>query len=218
MRTNNEYYLTVEGETEKWYFEHLQKLINEDDTIPSTVKFNIKVGQTIHKAAKSISAPFKVKAFHICDYESNHPEHTKKFDYILQQLKTSKDINRNVLYELGYTNFSFELWIIVHKCKQQNLITHRKNYIKGINNAYNEIFEFIDDYKEEKNFKRKILAKIELKDVINAVGNGKEIRKRREENQDKYSFYGKFKYYIDAPDMTIHSCVEQVLKDCEIIK
>lgn len=38
------------------------------------------------------------------------------------------------------------------------------------------------------------------------------------ENGDKYNMYGRFKYYVEAPDMTIHRCIEQILKECEIIK
>lgn len=218
MKSNNAYYLTVEGETEKWYFQHLQKIINQDDRITATVKFDIKVGQTIHKRVKSIPAPFGAKAFHICDYESNASVHRKKFKHTLEQLNTYKQINSKVIYQLGYSNFSFELWMMIHKNKQNSFIAHRKNYIKGINKAFKEKFEFIDDYKKESNFKKKILSKIELEDVIRAVENGKEIRKMQEENGNKCKCYGKFKYFENAPDMTIHNCVEQILSDCEIIK
>ena len=218
MRANKLYYLTVEGETEKWYFEHLQKLINQDESIPFTVKFNIKVGQSVHKSVKSIAAPFKVKAFHICDYESNDAIHIKKFKDILEHINTSKTINKNVLYELGYSNFSFELWIIIHKFKNPSLVVHRKDYIKDINKAYGEEFQFIDDYKKEKNFKRKILSKIKLEDVITAVENGEGIRKRHEDNNDKFNIYGRFKYYQEAPDITIHNCIKQILRECEVFK
>ena len=43
----NQYYLSVEGETEKWYFEHLQELINNSKEIPFKVSFDIKVNKSI---------------------------------------------------------------------------------------------------------------------------------------------------------------------------
>ena len=65
--------------------------------------------------------------------------------------KTYKKINKKISYKLGYSNFSFELWIILHKNQQMSLVSHRKQYVKGINKAFNEDFQFIDDYKQEKN-------------------------------------------------------------------
>lgn len=90
--------------------------------------------------------------------------------------------------------------------------------MNGINDAYNENFECIDDYKEEKNFKR-VLLKIGLEDVITAVVNGNEIRRMNEKNsKDNYRKYGQFEYYTENPDITINECVEQILRECGAIK
>lgn len=214
----NKYYLSVEGETEKWYFEHLQVLINNKEELLYTVKFDIKINKSIISRAKSISAPYKVKAFHICDYESNEEMHIEQFNKILKELKDVKKINKNLVYKLGYSNFSFDLWIILHKIQQIGAVSHRKQYVKGINKAFGEKFQFIDDYKEEKNFKR-ILSEITLEDVISAVKNADEIRKMNKENfQCNYRKYGQFEYYTENPDMTINECVKQILKECGAIK
>ena len=214
----NKYYLSVEGESEKWYFEYLQMLINNKKELLYTVKFDIKINKSIISRAKSISAPYKVKVFHICDYESNEEVHAEQFNKILKELKDVKKINKNLIYKLGYSNFSFDLWIILHKIQQIGAVSHRKQYVKGINKAFDEKFQFIDDYKEEKNFKR-ILKKISLEDVISAVNNANEIRKMNEEIfKCNYRKYGQFEYYTENPDMTINECVEQILRECEVIK
>lgn len=214
----NKYYLSVEGETEKWYFERLQNLINDKKELSYKVKFDIRISKSIISRAKSISAPYKIKAFHICDYESNSEVHTKQFNQILDDLKNVKKINKNINYKLGYSNFSFDLWMILHKKQQKGMVSHRKQYVEGINKAYNEKFQFIDDYKEEKNFKR-ILSKISLEDVITAINNGNEIRKLKEQNsKENYRKYGQFEYYTENPDVTINECVEQILKECGAIK
>lgn len=214
----NQYYLSVEGETEKWYFEHLQELINSSEEIPFKVNFDIKINKSIISRAKSISAIYSIKAFHICDYESNDEVHKLQFARVLEELKNVEKINRKINYKLGYSNFSFDLWIILHKKQQKGAVSHRKQYVKGINKAFNENFQFIDDYKEEKNFKR-ILKQITLEDVITAVNNANEIRKMNEENfKCNYRKYGQFEYYTENPDMTINKCVEQILKECGVIK
>lgn len=217
-KESNKYYLSVEGETEKWYFEHLQDLINSDEKIPYKVKFDIKINKSIKSRAKSITAIYKTKVYHICDYESNEDVHVEQFNKVLDELKNVKKINKELDYKLGYSNFSFDLWIILHKKQQISPVSHRKQYVKGINSAYNEKFEFIDDYKREKNFRR-ILSKISLDDVIRAVENGNEIRRLNEQNsQSKYRIYGKFEYYTENPDLTINKCVEEILKDCGVIE
>ena len=214
----NQYYFSVEGETEKWYFEHLQELINNSGEIPFKVNFDIKINKSIVSRAKSISAIYSTKAFHICDYESNEEVHRLQFERVLEELKTVRKINKKINYKLGYSNFAFDLWIILHKIQQKGSFIHRRQYVRGINRAFNENFQFIDDYKEEKNFKR-ILSKITLEDVISAVNNGKEIRKMNEENyQCNYRKYGQFEYYTENPDMTINECVEQILKECKVIE
>ncbi len=214
----NQYYLSVEGETEKWYFEHLQELINNSKEIPFKVSFDIKVNKSIISRAKSIPAIYPTKAFHICDYESNDKVHKLQFEKILEELRTVKKINKKISYKLGYSNFSFELWIILHKNQQMSLVSHRKQYVKGINKAFNEDFQFIDDYKQEKNFKR-ILKKITLEDVVLAINNGNKIRTMNKENsKQNYRKYGQFEYYTKNPDITVNECVEQILKECGAIK
>ena len=107
---------------------------------------------------------------------------------------------------------------LLNKKQQKGTVGHRKQYVNGINKAFNENFKFIDDYKEEKNFKR-ILKQITLEDVIFAVNNANEIRKINEENfKCNYRKYGQFEYYTENSDMTINECVEQILKECGAIK
>jgi len=216
MKNGLQYYLSIEGETEKWYFENLQKLINNSTDTKCRVKLIPKIQKSPLKYVKSIPNPFNVEAFHICDYESNDAIHVKQFDNTLQELKKSKKIRGNIKYELGYSNYSFELWMILHKVPCLSSLINRKHYLIGINEAYNEDFQFLSDYKSERNFKR-VLSKIELSDVIDAIYNAKEIR-----NSHKivgHTLVEKFgvKYYRDNPDLTIHECIEKILHSCGLI-
>ena len=216
-KISNEYFLSVEGETEKWYFEHLQNLINNTAELPRKVKFNIKINKSIISVAKAISPIYDTTAFHICDYESNEEIHQKQFNKVLKELKDVKTIKKKLNYQLGYSNFAFDLWIILHKQQQIAPVLHRKQYVNGINRAYNENFQFINDYKIEKNFKR-VLSQISLNDVIRAVENGNEIRLHNEQHANgKCRIYGQFKYYTTNPDLTINGCIEQILKECGAI-
>ena len=97
-------------------------------------------------------------------------------------------------------------------------VSHRKQYIKAINKIYQEKFQTLDEYKEEKNFKR-ILSKISLEDVKFAINNGNLIRQKNKEIQENnYKKYGKFEYFTENPDITVNECVEQILKECGALK
>ena len=46
MKKVNSYYFSVEGENEKWYCEHLQKLINNSEESVFNVQFIIKIDKS----------------------------------------------------------------------------------------------------------------------------------------------------------------------------
>ncbi len=209
------YYLSVEGETEKWYFEHLKYLINASPKSNPKVKWELKVRKSPYKYAKSITALYPTQAFHICDYESNDPVHVEQFKKVLKELKEARRIKKNILYELGYSNYTFELWMILHKIPYLTSVADRTKYLKGINTAYNENFQFLDDYKEERNFKR-LLSKIDIEDVIRAITNANAIRFYNEGARPLIENFG-FRYYKDNPDLTINKCVEKILRTCGLL-
>lgn len=79
MKKVNSYYFSVEGENEKWYFEHLQNLINNSEESIFNVKFNIKIDKSPLSRIKAINVPVyasqKLPVFHIVDYEKVHFQH-----------------------------------------------------------------------------------------------------------------------------------------------
>lgn len=83
-------------------------------------------------------------------------------------MKEVSKINNSLKYKLGYSNFTFELWIILHKKDLKGPLTDKKQYLKYINEIFDEDFKSLDEYKEEKNFKR-VVEQITLEDIINAI-------------------------------------------------
>lgn len=213
MKKCIEFYLSVDGDNEKWYFEHLQFLINNCENAKYKVNFNIKTEISPENFIKSITFAYPINAFHICDYESNEKIHTDHFYKVLKELRNSKRLKDIKYYDLGYCNLSFELWMILHKIPYNKLQTNRTKYIKGINKAFSKKYKVLEEYKKEKNFKS-ILSKIELIDVKTAIMNAYYIRKNNDTNICEYKELYKFKYYIHNPDITLHNCVEIVLKTC----
>ena len=216
LKETKKFTLTVEGETEKWYFEWLEKLINTNEDAEYKVSIIAKVQQNPSKFAKSQTSFSTPTIVHICDVESNEPVHKKKFLCILDQIDSANKLGKRIKYNLGYSNFTFELWIALHKVNCNGPLTNRSQYITHINRAFGENFEDLDQYKKENNFKR-CISKLSLDDVKIAIEKSKQIMENNESDPGKKPIiYKKFKYYEDNPSLTIWEHVKIILDECGV--
>ena len=209
------YVFTVEGETEQWYLEWLKEQINLYPSRQYNVSIVPKVEKhplNLAKGSNSITTP---QVTHLCDIESKDSYHIEQFKGVLNELKAAKTQKR-IRYELGYSNFSFELWIVLHKKDLNGPLVNRSQYLKHINQVFNEKFKNLDHYKSEANFNR-CLHKLTLKNVIEAVNRSKIIMENNRTNGNRRIEYKGFCYYEDNPSLSIWESIEQILKDCGIV-
>lgn len=218
MKENRKYYFTVEGETEKWYLQWLQDTVNAEPTSKyRKISIDCPIQKNPLKRAKSLVNLGKTEITHIFDYESNEEIHTTQFQTTLDQMKQSQSVGKSIKYLLGYSNFTFELWIVLHKINCQGCLTHRKQYIKSINRAYSECFENLDQYKHEVNFKR-VLGKLTLADVKNAIKRSKAIMQNNEDNGLVLQQYKGYRFYKENPSLSIWLAIEKILQDCGLLE
>lgn len=213
------FYISVEGNvTEKLYFEHLKLLINSNQNSIYNLTLNCKKNKSPKNFIKNIPL-VSACCFHIFDYESNSPQHQLIFTRALKEMKEINDTYEGkIVYKAGYSNLSFDLWILLHKVKFKTFLSYPNQYLQHINSAYKTDFESMDKYKKEENFRKQILSKISLDDVINAINFAKEIKEYNElSSKQSKENYG-FKYYLDNPDLNIHKCIEEILISCGILK
>ena len=110
-KENMTYYFSVEGETEKWYLDWLQNCINECDEAKYKVKLDSKIEKDSLVRAKSMTILGKTEITHVFDRESEDELHTKQFMTTLDRMKEAEKLGKNIKYKLGYSNFTFELWM-----------------------------------------------------------------------------------------------------------
>jgi hypothetical protein len=213
-KITKKYLFYVEGETEKMYLLHLQNLINQCKESEYKVKFKSENKKFTTQIAKSTNILANTIVYNIFDYESAADNHIKQFKDRLDEFQKISKLRR-ISCKIGYSNFTFELWMILHKIDYGSPLQHRDQYVTPINKAYNKNFKCIDDYKKEKVF-LKILSSITFNDIKDAVKRAKKIREKNKEIHGNHSEYKGFIYYKDNPDLTIHECVETILKDCGI--
>lgn len=131
---------------------------------------------------------------------------------MLSQLKEARE-QKSIEYRLGYTNLTFELWMILHKKDCNASLTDKSKYLAPINSAYNEEFNSLKSYKEERHFKR-CLSKLSLSDVKEAVRRAKKITQNNKELGNPMKSYKGFKYYQNNPSLSIWEIVDEILIEC----
>lgn len=215
-KITKKYYFSVEGETEHWYLKWLQKLINDTEQSKYKVSFDCPIKKNPLKHAKSLNVISKIDIYHFFDYESNDAIHVQRFTDAMDNMKKVRKSGRQITYHSGYSNLTFDLWIILHMTDCNGSYTHRKQYITPINRAFHEHFENMDEFKKEDNFKR-CLKKIQLSNVIDAVMRAQKIMQRNQENGYTLHKYKGYTYYKENPSLAVWEAISKILKDCGLI-
>ena len=100
-KSNRKYFFTVEGETELWYLQWLEKLINSTEGSKYKVSFDCKVQKNPLKRAKSLNVTSKVEIYHLSDYESDDPVQDEGFiveDVVIQKMKVTDVARQRICY------------------------------------------------------------------------------------------------------------------------
>lgn len=206
------FYISVEGDTEEWYLDWLQSQINNSDDFAYRAKIISKVQKDPVSYVKSYTFFTKSDVWHWFDYESAEPVHAENFKRTMDRMRQAEEI-KPVCYKFGYSNFTFDLWIILHKKDCFGSLTDRKQYIHKINKAFGENFADMVDYKHKDHF-NSLLKKCTLDDVMTAIDRGKKIQKRNQEAGYKLQEYRGFNYYDENPSLMIWQTIENILVEC----
>lgn len=133
----------------------------------------------------------------------------------MDRMRESEKLGKCVAYRLGYSNFTFDLWMVLHKMDCDGSLSDRHQYLGKINSAFSEKFEDMDKYKKKENFER-CLSKLTLSDVYEAVRQAQRIMEHNANNYSEVS-YKKFKYYRENPSLEIGTVIGGILKDCGLM-
>ena len=99
-KENISYTFTVEGDTEKWYLDWLEKQINACSDAAYKVSIASKKEPNPMSYAKTVNRMTKPKVIHLCDVESNDPDEVKRFQAVLSELNEAKK-EKKIRYALG---------------------------------------------------------------------------------------------------------------------
>lgn len=214
-KEKRKFVFSVEGETEKWYLEWLQKRVNESKDALYFADITAEVEKSPMKYIKKTNAKSTPSVTHVCDVEGQTANDQTAFENVLKELKKANK-QKNIAYSIGYSNLSFELWLILHKQNCSGGCNTKKEYLKHINFSFSENFDSLDEYKKEENF-QKCLEKLSLQDVKDAVGRADRIMENNLENGRNRRESGRYAYYTENPALTIHHAIREILTQCGIM-
>lgn len=211
---NNKFRFLVEGECEERYLKYLQNLINADKKIKETVSFEIVVGRKPQSVVKRIPTLGNMVITQLVDYESKEQSDENTFKATLDDMHSASKL-KTIKFALGYTNLTFELWLIWHKRDWFGRVSTKEDYLKILNQAYGTDFESLRKYKQKDNF-QKILNKITISDVIDAIQRAEATRKKNEKEL-RAQVYKKYRYFRDNPDSSVQESIKMILSKAGLL-
>ncbi len=217
-------YFSVEGETEKWYLDWLEKQINANSNKEFSVNFESRVKQNPVRFVKGLSyVSDKAELIHICDYEGNTEEYIKRFKLALDRITEARKIVNDTktrknwcTYTLAYSNLSFELWLILHKEDYRGSFTECDLYWPKLQSVYGLTVQSFEKYKQFDNFKAQVLDKLTLPDVIKAIERAEKIEQANKRNYLPENHNG-YEYYAKNPSLSIHVPIKALLTECGLL-
>ncbi len=205
------YYLSLEGECELLYFRRLEALIHAapESRIDAVLECVVhhSPGRAIRRLRQKAlshgdSAPV---IWHIRDMEERG---NPAFHAALRELKQTG-------MRLCYSNYTFELWLLMHRYRMAEALSDKRSYLKYINRLFGTYFSTLHEYKEKQN-QQKLFGHNTLDDVRTAVVNAESIMQEKAQRQQALEFCG-FRYYPDNPATTVQVFVRHLLTDCGLI-
>lgn len=210
------YYFSVEGETEQWYLEWLEGQINANENANYLVKFITKVEKDPVSFIKKLVIQKETTIWHISDIEGSSDEQIQTVHNTLGRLKDAKGLGKSIIYKWGYTNLSFDLWMILHKRNCNAELNGVDGYLNHINRAFDSHFESMKKYKEEANYKY-CLGKLTFPEVLTALSRAKAIMQRNEQDGYPVTQFKGYRYYTHNPSLDLWQPIETILSDCGLL-
>ena len=217
------FHISVEGKNcETMYFEHLANLINHSALSVYNLKVSPKKMLPSEYAKRVAHMPAnKVKGknlpyIHIQDIEDFYDDKFKqKFYNLIDDIrKTEEDFN--IKYELGYSNYSFELWMLLHVTDVSLVCDNRYSYLSSINRYFESNFRSLDDFKQKDNFKKILERYITLASVFQALHRADRLVSNNQSINKSSKCYRNFKFYCDNPDTTVHEVIKIIFSTCGV--
>ena len=223
-KESRQFNISVEGiNCEKLYFEHLAKLINNSDR--ST--YNLKVDprkmspmeyakRNAHKPVEKRKGNRRIPYIHVQDIEDYYSDSQRaKFYGMIDEMRTAED-KFGIVYELGYSNYTFELWMLLHVSDMNHAVQDRHSYLAPVNRWFHRSYTSIDEFKSHDEFKGILDEFVTIDSIKLAISRAEKIVQTNGDDRKTKENYKGFTFFRDNPDITVHEVVQMIFEVCEV--
>ena len=217
--------VSVEGANcERMYFEHLAKLVNSSNR--ST--YNLKVDsrkmspmeygkRNAHKPAGKQKGNKKIPYIHVQDIEDYYDDFQKtKFFKMIDEIRMAEK-EFGIIYKLGYSNYTFELWMLLHVVDMTHTVQDRHSYLVPVNRWFRRNYTCIDEFKRHDEFSSILNGFVTLDSIKLAISRAERIVQNNIKNKKTQEHYKGFTFFRDNPDVSVHQVIQMIFDACGII-
>lgn len=221
---SRQFHMSVEGANcERLYFEHLARLIN----LSGRNKYNLKIApkamspfqyakRTAYKPVDKQKGGKDLPYIHIQDIEDFYDaQQQRKFYGVIDEMRKAEQTFR-ISYQLGYSNYTFELWMLLHVANMTSAAKNRVAYLRPINQYFHRNYSSLDAFKGVSEFQGILDGFITLDTVFDAVERAERIVANNEKQNKKKTTYRGITFYQDNPDITVHEIVKMIFEVCDV--
>lgn len=215
--------ISVEGiNCEKMYFEHLAKLINNSGRNTYNLKVDPRKMSPMEYAKRNAHRPVetrkgkKLPYIHVQDIEDYYDDYQKaKFYGMIDDMRMAED-KFKITYKLGYSNYTFELWMLLHVADMPQAVQNRRAYLALVNRWFQRRYTDLDEFKSANEFQGVLDEFVTIDSVKKAVRRAEKIVEQNARNHKVKENYKGFTFYHDNPDMSVHDVVKLIFDVCKV--
>ena len=218
-KESRQFHISVEGvNCEKMYFEHLAKLINTSDRNTYNLKVDPRKMSPMEYAKRNAHKPMekrrgnkRIPYIHVQDIEDYYSDlHRAKFYGMIDEMRNAED-KFGIVYELGYSNYTFELWMLLHVADMKHAIQDRHSYLALVNRWFHRSYKSIDEFKSHDEFQGFLDEFVTLDSIKLAISRAEKIVQTNGEDKKVKETYKGVTFFRDNPDITVHGVVQMIL-------
>lgn len=191
---------------ERLYFNKVQNLVNSIETREYDLQFDF---------AEPFGGDPKCVVQRVVTKSIGKQNKCAVFDYDGKQVKYEEAIDLAMANQitLGYTNYCFDLWLILHKEDYSKSVNSQDDYAGKLRQIYG-LEENVNIKKKER--VKLILEQINIEDIKNAIFRAERIASDNLAKEANKTPQG-YKYY-DNPDTQMHSMLKSIFQKVGVVK
>jgi len=119
-------------------------------------------------------------------------------------------------YQLGYSNYTFELWMLLHVADMTHSIQNRHAYLMPVNRWFKKNYGNLGEFKAEAEFQSVLSEFVTLDSIKQAIKRAERIVQLNQDEHKKKETYHGFTFYRENPDVSVHEVVQLIFDVCGV--